>query len=239
MPLMQAIGTIRGLWRYPIKSLRGEQVEHVELDERGVVGDRVWGLVDPEGKIASGKHTRRFRRVAGLMHHAARYDGDTAVIVLANGREIRVDDPATRDAVTTIAGEEWRLARERTVSHFDAGSVHLVTSSTLEHLARQAGKTVEPERLRPNILLQVSGLPAFGEDRWMGAELIVESARFRVTSRVERCVMANHSQTSLPYRRDVLRTIGKTNGACAGIYLDVLQAATLRAGQTVWLEPAR
>jgi len=232
---MATVGTISGLWRYPVKSLRGEQLESVELDERGVVGDRLWGFVDRQGKIASGKPTRRFRKVTGLMHHAARYEGSTPVLVLADGRQVAADDPGLREVVVQIAGEEWHLAREQGISHFDAGSLHLITSATLARLSQATGATFEPERLRPNILLQVSDPPGFIEDVWIGRELVIGRVRLRVTHRVERCVMTNHSQTGLPHRPEVLKAIGTANAACAGIYLDVLQPGTLTTGTDISL----
>jgi uncharacterized protein len=232
---MATIGTISGLWRYPVKSLRGERLESLALDERGVVGDRAWGLVDAQGKIASGKPTRRFRKVAGLMHHAARYEGDTPVLVLADGRRVAANDPALCEVVTQIAGDEWHLAREQSVSHFDAGSVHLVTSATLARLTQATGTTVEPERLRPNILLQVADPPGFIEDTWVGRELVIGHVRLRVTLRIVRCVMTNHSQTGLPHRPEILKAIGATNAACSGIYLDVVQPGPLTTGAHVSL----
>jgi hypothetical protein len=53
------------LWRYPVKSLLGEPLEEVEVDERGFVGDRLFAVVDSNGKIGSGKTTRRFPCLPG------------------------------------------------------------------------------------------------------------------------------------------------------------------------------
>jgi uncharacterized protein YcbX len=52
--------------RYPIKSLLGERLSTVEVDQRGLVGDRLWAVRDADGKLGSGKNTRRFRRMPGL-----------------------------------------------------------------------------------------------------------------------------------------------------------------------------
>ena len=49
-------------WRYPVKSLGGEQVAVCWADERGLAGDRVWAVQDRDGKLGSGKNSRRFRR---------------------------------------------------------------------------------------------------------------------------------------------------------------------------------
>ena len=41
------VGRIRGLWRYPVKSMLGESMTSIHIDRRGVVGDRCYALWDP------------------------------------------------------------------------------------------------------------------------------------------------------------------------------------------------
>src|ERR671938_550841 len=97
-------GTVAALWRYPVKSLRGERLEALPLEPRGPVGDRLWALVDEDGKIASGKNSRRFRRVPDLLRHASRCDRGVPVLELADGRAVRADEPALAAAVAAQAG---------------------------------------------------------------------------------------------------------------------------------------
>jgi uncharacterized protein len=52
--------------RYPVKSMLGEVLAAVDVEERGLSGDRLWAVRDPDGKFGSGKNTRRFRRTPGL-----------------------------------------------------------------------------------------------------------------------------------------------------------------------------
>ena len=66
------IATVVELWRYPVKSLLGEELDQVEMEERGVVGDRLYAVTDREGKLGSGKTTTRFRRLDGLFELRAR-----------------------------------------------------------------------------------------------------------------------------------------------------------------------
>lgn len=227
---------VAGLWRYPVKSLRGQRADALALDARGVIGDRLWALVDADGMQASGKPSRRFRRVRGLMHHAARYDGDVPVLELADGREVRGDGPEVADAVAELAGPGWRLAREHGTPHHDAAGVHVVTTATLRALEAVAGGPVEVERLRPNVLLDLDG-EAFAEDGWVGATLRLGEARLRLVERTERCVMTTHAQTGLPHRPAVLTALGRHNDACAGIYAEVLTpGATIRRGDPAELE---
>src|SRR5205823_4919543 len=54
-------GSVVGLWRYPVKSMMGEELNAAEVTERGLVGDRRYALVDPAtGKIAGAKNPRKW-----------------------------------------------------------------------------------------------------------------------------------------------------------------------------------
>jgi len=60
----EAVGTVVSLWRYPVKSMMGEELNACEVTERGLCGDRAYGLVDQEtGKLASAKHPRKWGRL--------------------------------------------------------------------------------------------------------------------------------------------------------------------------------
>jgi uncharacterized protein len=54
-------GSVVGLWRYPVKSMMGEELNAAEISERGVVGDRHFALVDAAtGKVAGAKNPRKW-----------------------------------------------------------------------------------------------------------------------------------------------------------------------------------
>jgi len=55
----ERVGTVRALWRYPVKSMLGEELDVLDVSEGGVVGDRAYALRDREtGKVASAKHPK-------------------------------------------------------------------------------------------------------------------------------------------------------------------------------------
>ncbi len=57
----EIVGTIAGLWRFPVKSMRGERLDQAELTARGLVGDRAYALIDTDtGKVVSAKSVRMF-----------------------------------------------------------------------------------------------------------------------------------------------------------------------------------
>ncbi len=61
-----SVGTVSQLWRYPVKSMGGEQIESAAIDQNGVAGDRGW-------VIREGGENRTARQVPRLLHCAARY----------------------------------------------------------------------------------------------------------------------------------------------------------------------
>jgi uncharacterized protein YcbX len=235
------VGHVAGLWRYPIKSLAGEPMEALSFDRRGVELDRLWALADSQGAVASGKTTRRFRKVPGLLCHSGRMQDGVPVIALADGRSARVGTAEAQALVREIAGPEWSIQREGAVPHFDAGAVHIVTTATLATVSAAAHQPVVVERLRPNILID-TGEDGFPEDAWTARALRVGDVELRVLDRTERCVMVNHAQSALPARRDVLKTVGRVNGAYAGVYAEVLRPGIIRLGAAVTMlaigEPA-
>ena len=57
-------GSVVALWRYPVKSMMGEELNAAEVTERGLLGDRAYALVDrADGKVASAKNPRKWPRL--------------------------------------------------------------------------------------------------------------------------------------------------------------------------------
>jgi uncharacterized protein YcbX len=61
MAISETVGSVATLWRFPVKSMGGEQLHDVAVTERGVLGDRAYALIDKDtGKVASAKSVRLF-----------------------------------------------------------------------------------------------------------------------------------------------------------------------------------
>jgi uncharacterized protein len=55
------VGSIVSLWRYPVKSMLGEEMNAAEVTKGGLLGDRAYALVDTsDGKVASAKNPRKW-----------------------------------------------------------------------------------------------------------------------------------------------------------------------------------
>jgi uncharacterized protein len=230
------IGIVAELWRYPVKSMLGERCEKVELDSRGVLGDRLWAVRDGEGKLGSGKNTRRFRRIDGLFGFRARYDGVVPVVTFPGGREVRGDDPHIDEQLrAALRRVDVGLAQEAAISHFDQAPLHLVTDSSLAWLAAAVtDAAVDARRLRPNVVLATGQPAGFAEDAWVGQTVrIGRSAVVEFTHRTERCVMVNNAQDALQQSSQVLRAVAEGNGLSLGVYAAVIRPGMVRVGDAV------
>lgn len=231
----RTIGRLTGLTRFPVKSLVGEDLESAVVDRRGLVGDRLWAVRDVDGKLGSGKSTRRFRRMPGLLDLAARYGPDLVPVVrLPDGREVRGDRPEVHEALSTHVGRPVTLGRELGVSHFDEGPLHLVTACSLARLGQLHGSEVDVRRLRANLVVDTGQDPRFDEQDWAGRELrIGATVTLRVRTPMTRCLMVDLPQLGLAADAHLLTTIGRVNDTRLGLVVDVVTPGTLRLGDPV------
>jgi hypothetical protein len=81
------IGTVKELFRYPVKSMLGERLERLEVGERGVIGDRAWALRESaKGKVSAKKFARMLDLRASY-ESPPRDDGSAPIkIQLPDGR---------------------------------------------------------------------------------------------------------------------------------------------------------
>ncbi len=206
---------ISALWRYPVKSLRGERVESAEVSPYGLVGDRAFGIVDE-----TTGHVLTARREPRLLFATARWhDGDVEI----TGPDDRPLD--TDDALSHWLGQPVRLAPaggEGGIYENPSDSeqeTDWITWQGPGHAWHDSGRTRismvstttlgtwAPERFRPNVLLEGSG-----EDELLGQQVRLGTATLEVVKRVGRCVMVTRAQPGLDVDREVLRRIHRERG---------------------------
>ncbi|NBE56920.1 MOSC domain-containing protein [Streptomyces boluensis] len=238
---MQSLGTVVGLARFPVKSMLGEACERLDFDARGAVGDRLWALRHEDGKLGSGKSSRRFRKEPWLIDCTARYDdtADTVSVRLPDGAEVAPGDPRLAE----LCGAGAELAREDTGegagqgvgSHQDQAPVSLVGTASLRALGQLLGDgddaPVDVRRFRKNLVLDTD--EPWVEESWTGREVTIGGLRLRITERVPRCVMTTLPQPGLPADRRILKTLTATRSMCFGVYAEVVAPGPVTLGDTV------
>src|SRR5579875_3151757 len=227
--------TVAEIWRYPVKSLGGESVPASLADEGGLLGDRVWAVLDGDGKLGSGKNSLRFRRVPGLLDLAARYPAEPG----PDGTEHPVATGAADEFLRRHTGQQQvRICRDTGIMHFDEVPFTLLGTATLDWLARQLpGGPVSARRLRPNLVVHTR--KPFIEETWLGRTVCIgtgKDAVHAVFDRVlERCVMVGMRQPGLTESGAVLKRIGQRddNPLCMAIGGQITRPGLLRTGDPV------
>jgi uncharacterized protein len=111
------LGSVVGLWRYPVKSMLGEELSSAEITQRGVLGDRAYGLVDStDGKVATAKNPRKWPHLFDLR---AEFADDPVVgkdmppvrITLPQGSSVSSAQPEVDRILSQVLGREVTLRR--------------------------------------------------------------------------------------------------------------------------------
>ncbi len=245
-------GKISALWRFPVKSMRGEQVNFVRVEERGLAGDRAFALLDVEqGKLVTAKN---FRRFPDIFRYRARFtrepSADAAlppvVIEMPDGRTVSSDDARINEILSGSLGHQVELIgtdQRAKSAHHDASPVSLLTESTLAHLRRlQPPGDFDVRRFRMNIIVEC-GIAGFPENDWVDQVLGIGSdLLMQVTEPNARCVMTTLAQDELPEDRTIFSALMKHNRLerengraypCAGVYARILSAGEVRVGDFI------
>ena len=235
------VGSVAALWRYPVKSLLGEELEEVGFSHRGVFGDRAYAVADGEsGQLRNAKR-------AGwqdMFSFAARLEGGTTAsersslrISAPDGRVVCGDHPDRDRLLSEAFGREVTLEEAGDDPFFDLGAVHLLTTASLGKLRElyDAGD-FDARRFRPNVVVELgSGENGFVEDGWIGRGLHLGEVILEVTDPVARCVMTTLAQGDLPKDPKIMSTTYAYNDNQVGVYARVVRGGRVRRGDRVEL----
>jgi hypothetical protein len=208
---------VQELWRYPVKSLRGERLERAALSEDGVEGDRLVRIVDGQRRISA----RTVPRLLGLEGTIGE-DGEPRI----DGA--RWDEPEALEAVQQLAGVDAELVRDDTVHRFDAAPILIVTDGALEALGE------DRRRFRANLV--IGGVGGLGERDWVGRRLRIGGAELLVREHCERCLVTTIDPDTLEIEPAILTRIRREFNALMGVYCEVALAGEVAAGDPVELD---
>ena len=249
---MDVVGRVAELWRYPVKSFQGEQVERLEVGPGGAVGDRRLAVVDPAAqKVLSAK------RWADLLFASARTEGDGVVLTLPDGSEHEADDPGVHAALSAWLDQEVRLepppadvvypmemytgmSDEDTPifdwpgppgTWLDLADAHWLTTASLRAAGglHPSGEW-DVRRFRPTALFEVDG-DAFAEDAWQAVE--AGSVRSEVLMPTMRCSMPSRAQPGLERDKAIGTTLRDRHDNNLGLYAKIVEAGAISLGDEV------
>jgi MOSC domain-containing protein len=180
------------LWRYPVKSMRGEPLESVYVATDGVLGDRLVHAREASGRVVTSRYRPMLLGFQGTL-------GDDAE-PLVDGEPWRSPDVLARVRAATSADVE--LIRFWGGDHGQRHDVLPLTVLT-DGMARAVG--VDHRRFRPNIV--IGGVDGLAEASWPGSFLRIGELVIGIRKRRSRCVMTTFDPDTLEQDPSVLRRV--------------------------------
>jgi uncharacterized protein YcbX len=255
------IATVAGLWRYPVKSMRGERLDEMAVTGRGAVGDRLYAMRELKyGSIMSARIWASMLQLRAVCEREPAGEALPCVrIELPDGTTIHTGDAGIDETLSALFQHPVRLERPRgdaplTMAEieeireghaflpprdlYDEDVLHVLASGTLEHLRRLCPSDFDLRRFRPNIYLDTGAeSDAFVEDAWLGGELEVGEGGVRIVGMrpALRCAMTIHPQDELRADPAILRTAAQHHGAYVGLFAAVGAPGRICLGDPVWL----
>lgn len=209
--------TVGALWRYPVKSLAGEQISEAALTADGVPGDRLVHVRGPEGVRTS----RRHHLMLGL-HGTLSAEG----VPLVDGH--RWDSPEALALVKRAAGDDAWLEAYAGPERFDILPLLVATDGAVRAFGRDV------RRLRPNLV--IDGVEGLAEREWEESGLVIGEAVIYLDSLRARCPMTTVDPDTLERDPAVLKDIGRRFGGRLALNASVLRPGTVRVGDAVTLK---
>ena len=261
---MTAIGIVESLWRYPIKSMRGEAMDELFMGFSGIYGDRCFAFKNSAARKGfpylnataqeqmlryqpqfrnperAAKPPNLFQAMSispGVNPANAEPDDLILDVVTPSGAVIAADDPALLEMLCEGLRGENQLAlvsSDRALT--DCRPVSLISLQTVRQVESEVGVAIDKRRFRANIYVDLATDSGFSEDELVGRKLRVGStALVMVLERDPRCKMISLDPETGEHNPQVLRHVVQAHDNYAGVYCAVLIEGILTKGDTIEL----
>ncbi len=216
------------LWRYPVKSLRGESLAEAELTGLGIAGDRLVQVMRPRGRVFTSRTHPGMLGLRGAL--------DSEGVPTIDG--VRWDEPAALAAVRAVTEPDAQLGYYDGdgPQRFDVLPISLATDGGV------AAVGVDRRRFRPNV--HVEGVEGLAEREWVGRSVRLGDAVVGVRQVRGRCVMTTYDPDTLEQDISVLQKIVWELDGRTALDCYVLEPGRVRVEDTVevgeyWTLPHR
>jgi uncharacterized protein YcbX len=261
---MSVIGTVESLWRYPVKSMRGEELDEMFAGYAGVYGDRLFAFTSsasPKGfPYFTGREQRQMLRYQPRFRHpdkAARpvnlteadslppgvtpayADPDDLMVDVETpaGNTVAIDDPALTETLREGIDDKHHLTLRRSERALtDCRPLSIFAVQSARKLGEETGIAVDKRRFRANVYLDLTASDGFAENEFVGRSLrIGTKVIVSVLERDPRCMMITLDPDTAEKAPALLKAVAQAHDGMAGVYGAVLVEGTLRKGDPVEL----
>ncbi len=258
------IGHVESLWRYPVKSMRGEVLPQAFVSFSGILGDRLYAVHNsaaPKGfpyLTARGRNDMLLYRPffrdperAALPSNLAEAEAlgpgvtplypspdELAVEVeTPSGELLGIDDPQLLHALSADKSPASALSIRRSDRAItDCRPISMCSTQTVRKIGDAVGLSLDQRRFRANIYLDLASGEGFAEDQYVGRQFRIGSkVVMAVLERDIRCKMIGFDPETAEANPEVLKYVARNHDGKAGIYAAVLVEGMVRAGDEIRL----
>jgi len=261
---MEIVGRVESLWRYPVKSMRGEQLSESFVGFAGIYGDRLYAFHNTGGSPGFPYLTGRerepmllfqprfrqaesMRRPPNLDHAEALGPGVTPLypapaetlvdVETPDGQKFPIDDPLLIQRLRDGLGDRHTISLIRSDRALtDCRPVSIFGTWTARRLSEEVGTAIDQRRFRANIYVDFESRKGFAEDEFVGRTLRIGGrVTLAILERDPRCKMITLDPDTAQPNPDVMRCVSRDHEGKVGVYAAVLIEGTVRPGDAVTL----
>lgn len=211
---------VKELWRYPAKSMAGEQISRAEITPLGIAGDRRILTIGPNGRMVT---ARTHPKLLGL-HATLTGEGE----VLINGLPWKSEE--VRELVQSASVPGVRLTDYGGPERFDILPLLVATDGAIAHMG------FDGRRLRPNIV--IGGVEGLAEREWPGRRLRIGDVIIHPAQLRGRCVMTTYDPDTLEQDPNVLKRIVRELDGVMALDTAVESPGWIQVGDPVTMLPS-
>src|SRR5882762_539142 len=257
---MSIIGKVHSLWRYPVKSMRGEELDEAFAGFSGVYGDRLFAFrssASPKGFPYFTAREQRSRLQYGprfrFPDKAARpinlteaesmganpLSADVSELIVdietPDGKTLAIDDPDLIDMLRADIDQKHQLTlmqSQRAMT--DCRPVSIFSLQSARQLAEETGVRVDKRRFRANIYVDLTSAEGFAENELVGRSVkIGPKVVLSILERDPRCVIITLDPDTGEQAPAILKKVAQAHDGMAGVYGAVLAEGMLHKGDSV------
>jgi uncharacterized protein YcbX len=257
---MSIVGKVDSLWRYPVKSMRGEELEEAFAGYPGVYGDRVFAFKSSASPAGFPYFTAREQR--RLLQYRPRFrypdkaaqpinlteaekmganplSADPSKLIVdvetPQGRTLAIDDPALIDLLRADIDQKHQLTLMRSDHAMtDCRPVSIFSLQSARQLAEETGTPIDKRRFRANVYVDLASGDGFAENEFVGRSLrIGPKLVVRILERDARCMMITIDPDTGEKTPEILKKVAQAHDGMAGVYGAVMVEGMLHRGDPV------
>jgi uncharacterized protein len=256
------VGKVESVWRYPVKSMRGQELDEIFAGYAGVYGDRLFAFTSsasPKGfPFFTGRDQRqmiRYRPHFRDPDKAARpvnlteaeksganpISGNATELMIdvqtPDGNTFAIDDPALIDNLRAgIDGNHELTILRSDKAITDCRPLSIFAVQSAKKLSEETCVAVDKRRFRANVYLDLTSSDGFAENEFVGRSLRIGSKVIvSVLERDARCMMITLDPDTGEKTPAILKQVAQAHEGTAGVYGAVLAEGMIRKGDAVEL----